>query len=50
MWPDRTKYKSYDDQKLLRAYEEVVLKGISVRRAAADYGIPHTTLADRVSG
>lgn len=44
------KYKNYDVEKLFSAYEDVVYKGVSIRRAAEQYGVPFTTLADRVSG
>ena len=44
------KYKTYDEQKLFAAYEDVIHKGVSVRRAAMQYRVPGTTLMDRVSG
>ena len=42
-----SKYKLYDDDSL---YEEVVNKGVSIRRAALEYGVPVSTLTDRISG
>ena len=44
------KYKNYDEEKLFSAYEDVIYKGLSIRRAAMQYGVPTTTLMDRVSG
>ncbi|XP_019863760.1 PREDICTED: uncharacterized protein LOC109592876 [Amphimedon queenslandica] len=45
-----SKYKHYDDDSLYEAYKEVVSKGVSIRRAALEYGVPASTLTDRVSG
>ncbi len=42
-------YKNYSESKLYQAYEEVLL-GKSIRQAATEYGVPTTTLFDRVSG
>ena len=42
-------YKDYAKEKLDYAYE-AVSKGMSVRRAAEEYGIPKSTLHDRVVG
>ena len=39
-------YKKYDEEKLSKA----VINGMSVRRAAEEYGIPRSTLHNRVSG
>jgi hypothetical protein len=44
------KYKAYDEDKLYSAYEEVVFENVPVRQAAMLYGVPATTLRDRVSG
>ena len=43
-------YKEYHQEKLCRAYEEVKDGRLSIRRAAEQYGIPKSTLADRISG
>ena len=45
------KYRSsYSAQALLGAYESVKLKGLSVHRAAIQFGVPEQTLRDRVKG
>ena len=44
------KYKLYDDDSLYETSKEVVNKGVSIRRAALDYGVPVSTLTDRISG
>ena len=43
-------YKSYHQDKLSCAYEEVMHHHMSIRQAADQYGVPRATLADRVSG
>ena len=43
------KYKEWDSVRMKKAIEDV-RAGYSIRRAAADYGIPKSTLADRISG
>ena len=45
----RGKYKSYDVESMKRAIEDV-RKGMSIRQAAETYGVPKSTLGDRVSG
>ena len=44
------KYKTWSDDVMQKALESVRLEGRSVRRAALEYGVPRSTLADRVSG
>ena len=44
------KYKEYSEDKLYSAYEEVLFKNVKIRQAATMYGVPVTTLRDRVSG
>ena len=44
------KYKDYEEWKLYKAYEEVLAGRFSIRRAAAEYGVPTNTLCDRVTG
>ena len=45
------KYRSsYSAQALLGAYESVKLKGLSVHRAAIQFGVPEQKLRDRVKG
>ena len=43
-------YKEYNEEKLYAAYEEVLFKNVAVRQAAMMYGVPVSTLRDRVSG
>ena len=43
-------YHSYSDENMLKAYDAVMRKEMSIRRAAEEYGVPRTTLQDRVSG
>ena len=48
--PDRLlSYRNYDDQKLVSAVE-AVQRGMSIRRACEEYGVPKSTLHDKVSG
>ena len=42
--------KSYNEDKLQLAYEEVVGGHLSVRVAAEKYDVPKSTLSDRVTG
>ena len=42
-------YKLWTDEKLRKAYEEVNGGHLSVRRAAELYGVPKSTLTDRVT-
>ena len=44
------KYKPWDDGCMQKALQAVKLDGASVRRAAIEYGVPKSTLGDRVSG
>ena len=44
-----SKYKHWDEDKMNRAYK-AVNEGMSIRRAADEYGIPRSTLHDRVIG
>ena len=43
-------YKEYQDDRLVRAYEAVRDDHLSICRAAQEYSVPKSTLADRVSG
>jgi hypothetical protein len=43
-------YKDYDDDRMLRAYEAVRDGRLSIRRAAEQFSVPKSTLADKVSG
>ena len=43
-------YELWTDEKLRKAYEEVNGGHLSVRRAAELYGVPKSTLSDRVTG
>lgn len=43
-------YKTWHPDRLTKAYEAVMKSGYSVRRAAEEYEVPHSTLHDRVSG
>ena len=45
-----SKYKPWDDDTMQKALQAVKLEGSSERKAALDYGMPRSTLADRVSG
>ena len=42
-------YKSYDSSGVLKALE-AVHQGMSIREAAARFGVPKSTLGDRASG
>jgi transposase len=44
------KYKPWDDDCMQKALQAVKLDGTSVRKAAMEYGVPKSTLGDRVSG
>ena len=35
---------------MTQAYQSVLRDGLSIRRAAEEFNVPRTTLADRVSG
>ena len=43
-------YKSWSEKEMSRALNAVVVDGVSVRHAALLYGVPKSTLGDRVSG
>ena len=42
--------KQWTEARMERAIQSITLNGISVRRAAADYNIPKSTIYDRLSG
>ena len=44
------KCKPWDDDSVQKALEAVTDDGLSMRRAAIEYGVPQLTLRDRVSG
>ena len=49
-FPDRPEtYKSWKPEAMEKALDAVT-QGISIRRAALDYGVPKSTLGDRASG
>ena len=43
-------YKAWSDESMTNAISEVTLEGMNVRRAAETYGVPRSTLGDRISG
>lgn len=43
-------YHTYDEEHLLRVYEAVVSKEMSTRLADEEFGVPRSTLQDRVFG
>lgn len=43
-------YKLWTEERMEKALDAVVSKHASIRRAALDYGVPKSTLGDRVSG
>ena len=43
-------YKRWNEEEMGQALNAVAVKGVSVRRAALIYGVPKSTLGDRVSG
>ena len=45
-----TIYKSWTEEKMQLAYNAVVHNGLSVRQAVEEYGVPRSTLGDRVNG
>ena len=45
-----SKYKAWDETKMARALMAVTKEGMTVRQAATHYGLPKSTLGDRVSG
>ena len=46
----RGQYRVYDSEELTRAYQAVKDNTMSIRRTAQAYGIPKTTLIDRLHG
>ena len=50
MPPKKTQQKKYSLEAIHQAYLAVTSDGLSVRGAAKEYGIPTTTLYDRVRG
>ncbi|XP_060602824.1 uncharacterized protein LOC132755901 [Ruditapes philippinarum] len=46
----RGPYRSYDAERLTEAYIAVKENAVSIRKASALYGVPKTTLIDRLSG
>ena len=46
----RGTYKPWTEPQMSRALQSVVAEGVSVRRAALEYNVPKSSLADRVSG
>ena len=42
-------HHNYSTENMLKAYEAVQREEISIRRAAEIYGVPRTTLQDRIS-
>ena len=44
-----SKYKDWTEEQMRAAYE-AVKDGMSIRRAAEEYGVPKSTLGDHVSG
>ena len=43
-------YKTYNEDRLRRAYTAVMEDKVSIRRAAVEYNVPRSTLGDRVRG
>ena len=43
-------YKSWSEESMSKALKAVIEQRLSIRRAAEDYGVPRSTLGDRVSG
>ena len=46
----REKLKCWTDGRMQKAVEAVQVGGLTIRRAAEEYGVPRSTLHDRVSG
>ena len=44
------KYKAWDESKMSRALLDVTKEGMTIRQAAVVYGVPKSTLGDRISG
>ena len=45
-----SKYKSWDGVKMAQAFTSVTQERMSIREAALQYGVPKSTLGDRLSG
>jgi phage portal protein BeeE len=45
-----SKYKSWNEVKTAQAFSAVTQEKISIREAALQFGVPKSTLGDRVSG
>ena len=43
-------YKGWNEENMVRAVESVLKKNTSIRKAAKEYDIPKSTIADRISG
>ena len=43
-------YKGWREDNMVRAVDSVLKKGTSIRKAAKEYDIPKSTIADRISG
>ena len=43
-------YKGWREDNMVRAVDSVLKKGASIRKAAKEYDIPKSTIADRISG
>lgn len=46
----RGEYKQWTEERMALAMDAVVKDGLSVRKAAEEYGVPKSTLGDRISG
>lgn len=46
---EHSKYKQWDEEQMVYAVKAVT-DGLSIRRAAEEYGVPRSTLGDRISG
>ncbi|XP_046560004.1 MFS-type transporter clz9-like [Haliotis rubra] len=47
---EKTKYRGYPDENITEAYSAVLKDGMAIRKAARLFGIPVSTLHDRLSG
>ena len=47
--PDKRKKKPYSKEDLERAFDAVEQDGVSIREACWMYGVPRTTLGDRIA-
>lgn len=50
IWASDSAYKQWDKASMVHALKAVIEDGMSIRRAAIRYGVPKSTLGDRVSG